>query len=155
MEQIYIIKWVHILSSAMLFGTGLGTAFFMVMAHRTGDASKISAVATIVVKADWLFTATSGIVQPITGLWLANILGHSLDDGWLIATYIIYGLALLCWLPVVWLQMKMRDLATSSAHVGKMLPEEYFTYFRIWFFLGWPAFIGLLLVFYLMIAKPF
>ena len=154
MELIYLVKWIHILSSTLLFGTGLGTAFFMVMAHRSGDAQTISTVAKIVVMADWLFTATSGIVQPVTGLWLVSLVGYSSEDGWLLATYFIYGLALLCWLPVVWLQMKIRDIATEAAQGGKALPQEYFKYFRIWFFLGWPAFIGLLLVFYLMVAKP-
>jgi uncharacterized membrane protein len=154
MEQYYLVKWLHILSSTVLFGTGIGTAFFMMMAHLSGHVPTISAVARIVVKADWIFTATSGTVQPATGLWLVHLAGHSFNDGWLVATYLIYGLALLCWLPVVWLQMKMRDLAAQAAQNGTPLPQSYFNYFRIWFLLGWPAFVGLLLVFYLMVAKP-
>ncbi len=139
MDHGLIVKWLHILSSTVLFGTGLGTAFFMWMAHRTGNAATIASVSTIVVKADWLFTLTSGILQPVTGFMLAHHYGYSLAEPWLVKTYLLYALAMLCWLPVVWLQMRMRDLA-RAANTSTTLPAAYYRYFRIWFWLGWPAF---------------
>jgi uncharacterized membrane protein len=124
-------------------------------AHLTGDANLIHRVAKIVVRADWLFTATSGIVQPVSGLLLANMLGISFTSTWLLITYSLYAIALICWLPVVKLQMNMRDLAGAASASGRPLPPDYFRAARLWFLLGWPAFIGLLCIFYLMIAKPF
>jgi uncharacterized membrane protein len=154
MDHLLLIKWLHILSSTVLFGTGLGTAFFLWSAHLTGDARTIASVAKITVRADWLFTATSGIVQPVTGLALAHGYGHALNDRWLLWTYGLYALALACWLPVVKLQMEMRDLAAKAAAEGTPLPARYRRAARLWFTLGWPAFIGLLVVFWLMLTRP-
>ncbi len=154
MDHGLIVKWLHVLSSTVLFGTGLGTAFFMWMANRNGNAATIASISTMVVKADWLFTLTSGILQPVTGFMLAHHYGFSLAEPWLVKTYLLYALAMLCWLPVVWLQMRMRDLARVAASSAIPLPAAYHHYFRIWFWLGWPAFAALLIVFYLMIAKP-
>lgn len=154
MDHLLLIKWLHILSSTVLFGTGLGTAFFLWSAHLTGNAPTIAGVARITVRADWLFTATSGVVQPFTGLALAHGYGHALSDRWLLWTYGLYGLALLCWLPVVKLQIEMRDLAAKAAAEGTPLPARYHRAARTWFTLGWPAFIALLAIFWLMLSKP-
>ena len=154
MDYYLTIKWLHILSSTILFGTGLGTAFFMWMAHLTSKPIIISQVAKTVVKADWIFTATSGVVQPITGMLLAREMGIDLASKWLIWVYVLYVIAFACWLPVIWLQIGMRDLAVIAASTNNELPPQYFKYARMWFFLGWPAFIALLAVFYLMVAKP-
>jgi uncharacterized membrane protein len=154
MDYLFVIKWLHILSSTVLFGTGLGTAFFLWSAHLTGNAGTIASVARITVRADWLFTATSGVVQPLTGLALALGFGHDLTSRWLVWTYVLYGVALLCWLPVVKLQIEMRNLALQAASEGTPLPERYHRAARTWFILGWPAFISLLAVFWLMVARP-
>lgn len=154
MDHLLVVKWLHVLSSTVLFGTGLGTAFFLWSAHLTGEPRTIAAVARITVRADWLFTATSGVVQPLTGFMLVHGYGHDLTSTWLLWTYALYVVALLCWLPVVRLQMEMRDLASKAATDGTPLPPRYHRAARTWFTLGWPAFIGLLGVFYLMLAKP-
>lgn len=148
-------KTLHVISSTILFGLGMGTAFFMFRAHFIGDVQGIAIVARIVCLADYVFTLSSGIFQPISGYILIRRLGLTGMEGWLLATYVFYAIALACWLPVVWLQLRMRDLAVAAATAGKPLPALYHRYFRIWFSLGWPAFIGLILVFYLMVAKPF
>ena len=155
MNDPYLIaKWLHILSSTVLFGTGLGTAFQMVWAMRTGRVETIHSVASGVVRADWLFTTPAGLVQPLTGLWLVSIAGYGLTEGWLLATYALYLLAFVCWAPVVHLQIRIRDLAGDALITGQQLPEAARRLYRLWFCLGWPAFLALVVIFWLMIAKP-
>ncbi|MFO1079895.1 MAG: DUF2269 domain-containing protein [Reyranellaceae bacterium] len=147
-------KWLHVLSATVLFGTGLGTAFHMWFAHRRGDPKAIAVVARNVVLADWLFTLPAGIVQPATGFLLVRLAGLDLAAPWLVATYFLYLLAFACWVPVVVLQIRARDLAIRAAATGSPLPPAYHTAMRWWFWLGWPAFLALLVVFLLMVAKP-
>jgi uncharacterized membrane protein len=155
MNSLYLwLKWAHIISSTMLFGTGAGIAFFFLRAHRTGDVRIIAAVARDVVLADFIFTATAVAIQPITGLALALLAGYPLTTHWLLASIGLYGLIGCCWLPVVWLQIRMRDLANVAAAGSGTLPPSYFRYYHWWFWLGWPAFTGVLVIFYLMVAKP-
>jgi uncharacterized membrane protein len=149
-----LVKWVHVLSSTVLFGTGAGIAFFFVRAQRTGDPKVIAAVAGDVVLADMLFTFTAVILQPATGIWLAVNAGYPLSTPlllWSIGLYVLVGC---CWLPVVWLQVQMRDLAIAATREGTAITDRYHRYYRWWFGLGWPAFIGVLAIFYLMVAKP-
>lgn len=150
----FLLKWVHVVSSAVLLGTGVGIAFFFIRAHKSRNVGVIAAVGREVVVADAIFTASAVILQPITGLAMARIAGFPFSLPWLswsIALYILIGC---CWLPVIRLQMRMRDLATNASEAGTSLPVEYDRYYRRWLFLGWPAFSGVLAVFYLMIAKP-
>ena len=153
-DAYFTLKWVHILSSTVLFGTGLGTAFHMWFAHLRGDVATVAVVAGNVVLADWLFTMTAGIVQPVTGVLLALEAGHDLAASWLVVTYFLYILAAFCWFPVVRLQIQVRDNARESAANGTALPAAYYRSMRIWFMLGWPAFLALIGIFYLMVAKP-
>lgn len=148
------LKWLHILSSAVLFGTGLGTAFQMWFAHRRGDVRGIVLVARNVVLADWLFTLPAGVLQPLTGVALALQSGVDLGASWLVATYLLYVLALVCWVPVVVLQIRARDLAVQALATGGTLPPEYHNAMRRWFALGWPAFSALIAIYLLMIARP-
>jgi uncharacterized membrane protein len=148
------LKIIHILGATVLFGTGLGIAFFMWMANRTRDAATIAHTASIVVIADAVFTATAAILQPVSGAFLALAIGYSLWESWIVISLALYVLIGACWLPVVWIQAKMRDLAHAAAQAGTGLPARYHRLFRIWFVLGWPAFIGVVAIFVLMIAKP-
>jgi uncharacterized membrane protein len=154
MSGYLLIKWVHIVSSTVLFGTGAGIAFFFVRAQRTGNVTIIASVGRDVVLADALFTATAAVMQPASGMALALIAGFPLSSPWLILSMALYVLVGACWLTVVWLQICMRDLAIAAAASGTALPAEYRRYYRRWFALGWPAFIGVLVIFYLMVAKP-
>lgn len=148
------LKWLHVVSSTVLFGTGAGIAFFFVRAHRAGDVRIIAAVSREVVLADLIFTAVAAVTQPVTGLALVSLAGYPLDATWLLASLALYVLVGCCWLPVVWLQIRMRDLAAAATAAGEPLPPLYRRYYRWWFGLGWPAFAGVLAVFYLMVAKP-
>lgn len=154
MDLYFTLKWVHILSSTVLFGFGAGTAYYFWMAHLSRDARTIAKVGSMVVTADWIFTGTSGVIQPLSGLALALTAGYDLGASWLVATYVLYGIAFACWAPVVWLQIRARDLAAEAARSETPLPPEYFRVMRLWFALGWPAFLGLLAVFWLMVTKP-
>ncbi|MDH3262554.1 MAG: DUF2269 domain-containing protein [Paracoccaceae bacterium] len=154
MDWYLVLKWLHILSSTVLFGTGIGTAFQMVFAMRTGRVETVHAVASGVVRADWLFTAPAGVLQPATGVALALVAGYALTEPWLVLTYAAYVLAFACWAPVVWLQIRIRDLAGRALAEGRPLPEEVQRLYRIWFTLGWPAFGALVGVFWLMVSKP-
>jgi uncharacterized membrane protein len=154
MSWFLVIKWLHIVSSAVLFGTGAGIAFFFVRAQRVGDVRVIASVARDVVLADMVFTATAVVLQPVTGIALALLGGFPLSSSWLLLSIALYFAVGGCWLPVVWLQIRMRDLAIDAAHQGLPLPALYQFYYRRWFTLGWPAFIGVLVIFYLMVAKP-
>lgn len=154
MDDYQFLKWAHIISSTLLFGTGLGTAFHGWMAHRSEDARYAAAVGRSVVLADWLFTAPAVVVQPVTGVLLALIAGFPLTSPWLVTALVLYALVGACWLPVVWLQIQMHRMAEKAAAAGEELPPLFRRYARYWFVLGWPAFIGVLLIFWLMIAKP-
>ncbi|MGH6929292.1 MAG: DUF2269 family protein [Dongiaceae bacterium] len=149
-----IVKTVHILSATVLFGTGLGTAWFMWRADRSGDVAMIAATARNVVLADWLFTTPAVIVQPLSGFWLIHLVGHAPMEPWLLWTYGLYALAAACWVPVVWLQIRMRDLAATARANGASLPPGYRRLARVWFLLGWPAFLAVVAIVFLMVAKP-
>jgi uncharacterized membrane protein len=153
-DPFLLAKWLHILSATVLFGTGIGTAFQMVWVMRQGDPGQVAGVAGGVVVADWLFTTPAGLVQPATGLWLVWLAGYSLFEPWLLVTYALYVLAFACWLPVVRLQIRIRDLARASAEQGAPLPQEARAAYRLWFALGWPAFGALVVVFWLMVTRP-
>lgn len=148
------VKWLHVLSSTFLFGTGIGSAFYMLFTSLSGDVRAIAVVSRHVVLADWLFTATSGVVQPLTGFYLIHLAGYPIDSAWIVWTLGLYLLAGACWLPVVWIQYRMRDLAAAAARDGSALPPRYWRYLRLWIALGIPAFCALVAVFYLMVAKP-
>lgn len=149
-----LLKWLHVISSTVLLGTGLGIAYFMWRAHRGGDTRVIAATAASVVRADLLFTAVAVVVQPVTGVMLIWHVGYPWSLAWIRVSLALFVLVGCCWLPVVWLQWRMRVLAAAASRDGSALPPAYFTYFRWWFFLGWPAFAGVLVIFWLMIAKP-
>ncbi len=153
-ELYHLLKLAHILGAAVLFGTGTGIAFFMLMAHRSGNVAAIAPTATIVVVADAVFTASAVVVQPITGIWLAYVAGYSLLELWVVTSVALYLFVGLCWLPVLWFQKRMRDLALAALHSGGPLPAEYHLYFRYWFILGWPAFAAMIAIFWLMITRP-
>ncbi|MFL6650159.1 MAG: DUF2269 family protein [Sulfurifustaceae bacterium] len=150
-----VLKWLHILSATFLFGTGLGSAFYMFFANRTRNVQAISVVAGYVVIADWLFTAPTVIFQPLSGLYMAHRLGFPWSSDWIAWSLALYVLAGACWLPVVWLQLRMRDLArVAAAANAPALPPLYWRYARIWTTLGVPAFVAMVLIYYLMVLKP-
>lgn len=148
------VKWLHILSSTLLFGTGLGSAFYMFFASLTRDVRAIAVVVRYVVIADWLFTTPTIVVQPASGLWLAHLGGFDLASPWILWSIGLYLLAGACWLPVVWMQIRMRDMAAESARREAALPGLYWRYLRLWVALGVVAFVSLVVVFFLMVAKP-
>jgi uncharacterized membrane protein len=153
MEYI-IVKWLHILSSTFLFGTGIGSAFYLLFATIQRNPAIVAFVARYVVIADWIFTATTIIVQPATGLYLAHLMGMPLHSAWLKWSIVLYVVAGLCWLPVIFLQMRMRDIAATAAAQQEPLPPAYWRYFQGWVVLGIPAFFAFVAIFYLMVAKP-
>ena len=148
------VKWLHILSSTLLFGTGIGSAFYLLFANISRDIRAIAVVTRYVVVADWLFTATTVVLQPLTGVYLMKLAGMPMHTRWIMWSFALYALAVACWLPVVWLQMRLRDLSKIAARDGSALPQEYWRYFKAWVMLGFPAFFAFLAVFYLMVAKP-
>jgi len=150
----FILKAIHITSAAVLFGTGLGIAFFKWITDRSGNVTAIRVVSEKVVLADWLFTLPAIIVQVATGIALMKTLGYSVSQAWLAWSIVLFGLAGLCWVPVVWLQIRMRDVARESEQAGASIGEGYSNYARLWFWLGVPAFTAVILVFWLMVAKP-
>lgn len=155
MTALYVLlELVHVISACVLFGTGLGIAFFMWMAHRTADPGTVASTARIVVIADAVFTASAVILQPLTGAALAHVMGYPLLAPWIVASLGLYLFVGACWLPVVWIQIKLRDLAQAARDAGLPLPARYHRLFRIWFILGWPAFAGVIAIFALMIGKP-
>lgn len=154
MTTIAVLRWLHIVGSAVLFGTGIGIAFFMLMAHRTRDAAVIAQTASAVVVADYLFTATAVVVQPITGAALVQAVGWSWSQGWLVLSIGLYIVTGALWVPVVWMQTAMRNIARESCAGPAPLPMRYFRLFRLWFAFGVPAFLAVLAIFWLMVAKP-
>ena len=147
-------KWLHVLSSTILFGTGIGTAFYLLVSSLSRDVALTAGVTRWVVRADWLFTATTVVLQPATGLWLASRAGLPLGTTWIAWSLALYAVAIACWLPVVRLQMRLRDVAARAHASGVALDADYWKPFRWWFALGVPALISFLVIFWLMIAKP-
>ena len=154
MTSYLILKFLHVIGATVLFGTGVGIAFFMLQAHRTGDAALIAGTARIVVVADFLFTATAVVLQPVTGWMLAERAGFPILSGWIAVSLVLYIVIGCFWLPVVWMQAKMRDLALAAVANSTPLPGGYHRLFRLWFAFGIPAFASILVIFWLMIAKP-
>ncbi len=149
-----LLRWIHVIGAAILLGTGAGIAFFMLMAHRTRSPSIIAHVAGTVVIADAIFTATAVAVQPITGILLAQAVGWPLATPWVILSLALYLATGICWLPVVWIQWRMRNLARAASLNDEVLPPQYYRLFRTWVFLGIPAFGFVLTIFWLMVARP-
>lgn len=154
MNELLILKWLHVLSSTLLFGTGIGTAFYLFFVSRTRDTHAVAVVSHYVVIADWLFTATTIVFQPVSGFWLAHLAGYPLTSRWIVWSTGLFALATLCWIPVVWLQMRLRDIAKAADQAGEPLPPLYWNYLGWWTALGVPALVLFLAVFYLMIARP-
>ena len=150
----FVLKFLHILGASVLLGTGAGIAFFMLLAHRTGRTETVAAVARMVVVADFLFTATAVVLQPVTGIALAWNAGYSLTEGWILLSLLLYVITGAFWLPVVWMQMEMRRLAETARKSGEPLPKRYHQLFRLWFAFGFPAFGAVVAIFWLMITRP-
>jgi uncharacterized membrane protein len=154
MEWVVLLRWLHVLGATVLLGTGAGIAFFMIMAQRTGRPDLVAHVARTVVVADFLFTASAVVAQPITGVLLARALGWDLSAVWLLLSIALYVVTGLFWLPVVWIQMRIRRLAEAAAVAGLPLPAEERRLFTIWMLCGVPAFVSVLAIIWLMLAKP-
>lgn len=149
-----LLRLLHVLGACVLIGTGAGIAFFMLMAHRSKDAAFIARTAHVVVIADMLFTATAAIAQPVTGTLLALSLGWRFSEGWIATSLFLYVFIGVFWLPVVWIQTQMRDEARAATETGAALSPRYHRLFRIWFACGIPAFAAIVVLLYLMIARP-
>lgn len=154
MSLYLLLKTLHILASTLLFGTGLGSAYYALRAWRSGEVQVIATTFRHLVTADWLFIATTAVFQPLSGLALAQIAGWPLNQWWLLWSVGLFVFAGLCWLPVLWLQIRVRDMAHEALQNGGELPQRANRYMRIWFALGWPAFLAFIAIFWLMVAKP-
>ncbi|UXS32097.1 DUF2269 domain-containing protein [Agrobacterium tumefaciens] len=149
-----LLRLAHVIGATVLFGTGAGIAFFMVMARRTASPALIAHVSGTVVIADTVFTATAAIIQPVTGYFLARIIGWPLTEGWIALSLGLYVFTGIFWLPVVWIQIRLRDIARDCAANGQALPAQWFRLYRIWFACGFPAFFAVLGIIWLMLNKP-
>lgn len=149
-----LLLFLHVIGACVLLGTGAGIAFFMLMAHRSKDPALIAHVAGIVVLADTLFTTTAAVAQPVTGWLLVQSAGWSLTQGWIALSLGLYLVVGAFWLPVVWMQLRMRNIAVAARDAGRPLPMDYFRLFRWWFAFGFPAFASVLAIVWLMLTKP-
>jgi uncharacterized membrane protein len=152
--EYFALKFLHIVGASVLLGTGAGIAFFMLLAHLSGQSAVVAGVARIVVLADFLFTATAVVAQPVTGVLLARNIGYALLDAWILWSIILYFVTAAFWLPVVWMQMHMRDLAVEAVRTASPMPARYHWLFWWWFAFGFPAFGAVVAIFWLMIARP-
>lgn len=148
------LRFAHVIGACVLLGTGAGIAFFMVISNRSKDPRLIAHVAGIVVLADTVFTATAAIAQPVTGYLLTREVGWPLLEGWVLVSLCLYVFVGVFWLPVVWIQIRMRRLALAAAEAGTALPDAYHRLYRIWFAFGFPAFFAVLAIIWLMLTKP-
>src|SRR5579871_679980 len=155
MTVYFVVKYLHVLGAIVILGTGSGIAFFMLMAHLSRDASFIARTASTVVLVDMMFTLSAVIAQPVTGGILMMLSSTSITEGWFVTSLVLYAVAGLFWVPVIFMQMEMRDLARVAAEKGQPLPPRYLVLFRRWFVFGIPGFGSVMMILYLMIAKPF
>ena len=149
-----IVKWLHVMSSTVLFGTGLGSAFYMFFTNRSRSIAAIASVCRRVVWADWLFTTPTAILQPATGFYLLDLAGIPLGAKWVAGSLALFVLAGACWLPDVWIQIRMAEMAEHAVDQGTELPALFWRYHRVWTALGVPAFVAFIGIFYLMVVKP-
>lgn len=154
MNDYLLLKTIHIISSVLLVGTGFGSAFYLFFVNRSRNLAAILVVSRLVVRADWWFTTPAVIVQPISGYLMMQLAGWPLSTPWIALSFALYALAGICWLPVVYLQIKMHRLAEQCVKDGRDLPDQYWTWSRYWEWLGYPAFIAMVGVYYLMVNKP-
>jgi uncharacterized membrane protein len=154
MTPYFLVKYLHLLGAIVILGTGTGIAFFMLMAHRSRDVAFIARTAAIVVVADMLFTLSAVILQPVTGGLLMALSGTTFAERWLVTSLGLYAVAGLFWIPVIFVQIEMRDLAQLAVADGLPLPPRYFALFRRWFVFGIPGFGSVMIILWLMIAKP-
>lgn len=154
MNSYLVLKWLHVLSSVLLVGTGFGSAFYLFFANRSGSVAAQAVVARLVVRADLWFTTPAVVIQPLSGLALVHLANWPLTSPWLMLSVVLYLFAGACWLPVVWLQIRLREMADAAVANGTPLPPLYWRYARLWERLGYPAFAAMLVVYYLMVAKP-
>lgn len=154
MDLYFLVKTLHIISATIVFGTGIGIANFMFFGHRSGVPVERALAARMTVKADFLFTLPSVIVQPLSGAWLIWQGGFLWGDYWLVVTYGLYLLAAICWVPVVFIQIRMKAMLEGQLRGEGFDEAAYNRLFRAWFILGWPAFGGLVVIFWLMVTKP-
>lgn len=152
MEYYFVLKFVHIITATFLFGTGVGTAFFMLSAYLSKDIATLKRTTSHVVLADWLFTAPSVILQPITGIALMWILHYPFTSLWFAMVLGLYILTGCCWLPVVYIQYKLRNQVFLLAD-NAVLPPSYHRLMRWWVGLGIPAFLSVMLLYWLMVSK--
>ena len=152
MDYLFL-KWLHVLSSTVLFGTGIGSAFYLLVATLGRDTRTVAAISGYVVTADWLFTATTAVIQPLTGWWMVRMTGMPWSQPWLAHSVAAYVLAIGCWLPVVWIQMRLRDESRANAAAGTPLSPRYWRFFTAWVVLGCIAFALFLAIFWMMVAK--
>ncbi len=154
MNTYLFVKALHIMSSVLMVGTGFGTAYYLFFTNRIGRVSSIADVARLVVRADWWFTTPAVIFQPLSGIWLAYIAGWPLTTPWLLWSIVLFVLTGACWLPVVWLQLRLAKIARETDERNEALPAIYWRYARYWEWLGYPAFVAMLGVYFLMVMKP-
>ncbi|WP_457096308.1 DUF2269 family protein [Lysobacter sp. P5_B9] len=154
MTTYLLVKWIHVLSSVVLVGTGFGTAFYLFFSNRSGNLQAQAVVARLVVRADWWFTTPAVLIQPASGLLMAHLAGWPLATPWLALSIALFLVTGALWLPVLWLQLRMAAMASAAVDGSGVLPAEYWRYARWWEALGYPAFVAMLAVFYLMVAKP-
>ncbi len=154
MNTYLLVKWLHIVSSVVLVGTGFGTAFYLFFANRSESLEARAVVARLVVRADLWFTTPAVIVQPLSGLWLAHVAGWPVSTPWLLASIGLYLLTGACWLPVLWLQLKMAREVEAALAQRRPLATQYRRWQRAWEWLGYPAFTAMLAVLFLMVNKP-
>ncbi|MBR0934981.1 DUF2269 domain-containing protein [Bradyrhizobium jicamae] len=155
MTLFFLVKYLHLLGAIVILGTGTGIAFFMLMAHRTGDAAFIARTAATVVIADMIFTLSAVLLQPVSGGVLMALSATGIAERWLLASLALYAVAGLFWVPVIFMQIEMRNLARMAAEKNQPLPPRYFALFRRWFLFGIPGFGSVMIILWLMIAKPF
>jgi len=154
MNTYLLFKWLHIISSVLLVGTGFGSAFYLFFINRTKNIAAIAEVLRLVVRADFWFTAPAVLLQPITGYAMLAVAGMDMQQSWLHYSYALYATAGACWLPVVWLQIRMAKIAAAAVHAKQPLPGQYWQYVRYWEWLGYPAFVAMLAIYGLMVFKP-
>jgi uncharacterized membrane protein len=154
MTPYVLVKFLHVLGAIVILGTGTGIAFFMLMAHRTNDVAFIARTASVVVIADVIFTLSAVLLQPVTGGLLMMLSATPITERWLLVSLALYAVAGLFWIPVVFMQIEMRDLARKATDQRSALPQRYFILFRRWFVFGVPGFGATMLILWLMIARP-
>ncbi len=154
LDTILTIKFVHMTAMAVMFGTWITLALFMLYAYRSGNTSVVALTAVFVVRTELILMIPAIAVQPMAGIPLAIAIGARLDEYWLELSEAIYAAVVAAWLANLIIELRIRKITQQAALDGVKLPDAYRGLFRLWSAVTLAGLAGMIAIMALMIWQP-